>query len=113
MGLLATTFYTFLPCFFFVFAGAPLIERTQGKRTIEGVLALITAVVVGAILDLTLFLGKAVIFSSGVAGLKQLNVISFSGVILSLLLLHRFKLNVIPLILLSIGFGSIRYFLGF
>jgi chromate transporter len=54
-----------------------------------------------------------VIFSSGVAGLKQLNVISFSGVILSLLLLHRFKLNVIPLILLSIGFGSIRYFLGF
>jgi chromate transporter len=113
MGLLATTFYTFLPCFFFVFAGAPLIERTQGKRTIEGVLALITAVVVGAILDLTLFLGKAVIFSSGVAGLKQLNVISFSGGILSLLLLHRFKLNVIPLILLSIGFGSIRYFLGF
>jgi chromate transport protein ChrA len=58
LGLLATTFYTFLPCFFFVFAGAPLIERTQGKRTIEGLLALITAVVVGAILDLTLFLGK-------------------------------------------------------
>jgi len=37
LGLLATTFYTFLPCFFFVFAGAPLIERTQGKRTIEGI----------------------------------------------------------------------------
>jgi hypothetical protein len=34
-------------------------------------------------------------------------------VILSLLLLHRFKLKVIPLILLGIGFGSIRYFLGF
>jgi len=49
LGLVATTFYTFLPCFLFVFAGAPLIERTQGKRTIEGVLALITAVVVGAI----------------------------------------------------------------
>jgi chromate transporter len=113
LGLLATTFYTFLPCFFFVFAGAPLVERTQDNQMIGGVLELITAVVVGAILDLTLFLGKAVIFPSGVAGLKQLNVISLSGVILSLLLLHRFKLKVIPLILLGIGFGSLRYFLGF
>ncbi len=113
LGLLATTFYTFLPCFFFVFAGAPLVERTQDNPMIGGVLELITAVVVGAILDLTLFLGKGVIFPSGVADLKQLNVISMSAVILSLVLLHRFKLKVIPLILLGIGFGSIRYFLGF
>jgi chromate transporter len=113
LGLLATTFYTFLPCFFFVFAGAPLVERTQDNPRIGGVLELITAVVVGAILDLTLFLGKAVIFPSGVTGLKQLNVISMSAVVLSLLLLHRFKLKVIPLILLGIGFGFIRYFLGF
>jgi chromate transporter len=113
LGLLATTFYTFLPCFFFVFAGAPLVEKTQDNPMIAGVLELITAVVVGAILDLTLFLGKAVLFPSGVAGLRQLNVISLSAVILSLLLVHRFKLKVIPLILLGIGFGSIRYFLGF
>ena len=113
LGLLATTFYTFLPCFFFVFAGAPLVEATQDNPRIGGILELITSVVVGAILDLTLFLGKTVIFPSGVAGLKQLNVISLSGVLLSLLLLHRFKLQVIPLILLGIGFGSIRYFLAF
>ena len=113
LGLLATTFYTFLPCFFFVFAGAPLVERTQDNPMIEGVLELITAVVVGAILDLTVFLGKTVIFPSGVAGLNHLNVMSLSGVILSLLLLNRFKLKVIPLILLGIGFGSVRYFLGF
>jgi chromate transporter len=112
LGLLATAFYTFLPCFFFVFAGAPLIERTQGKRTTEGVLALITAVVVGAILDLTLFLGKAVILSSEVVGHKQINPFSLGWVMLSLLLLQRFKLKVILLILLGIGFGSIRYFLG-
>jgi chromate transporter len=113
LALLATTFYMFLPCFFFVFAGAPLVERSQDNPMVGGVLELITAVVVGAILDLTLFLGKAVIFPSGVAGLKQLSLISLSGVILSLLLLHRFKLKVVPLILLGIGFGSVRYFLGF
>ena len=113
LGLVATTFYTFLPCFFFVFAGAPLVERTQDNPMVGGVLELITAVVVGAVLDLTLFLGKAVLFPSGVAGLKHLDVISLSAVMLSLLLLHRFKLQVISLILLGIGFGSIRYFLGF
>ena len=112
LGLLATTFYTFLPCFFFVFAGAPLVERTEGKRTMEGVLALITAVVVGAILDLTLFLGKAVIFSSGIVSLKQINLLALGWAMLSLLLLQRFKLKIVPLILLGIGFGSIRYLLG-
>ena len=107
LGLLATTFYTFLPCFFFVFAGAPLVERTQNKPTIEGVLGLITAVVVGAILNLTLFLGKAVIFPSGVVGFKQLDAVSLGWALLSLFLLQRFKLKIIPLILLGIGFGLI------
>jgi chromate transporter len=112
LGLLATTFYTFLPCFLFVFAGAPLVERTQGKPTIQGVLGLITAVVVGAILDLTLFLGKAVIFPSGRVALRRLDAITLGWVILSLVLLRRFKLNVMHLILLSVGFGLIRYLLG-
>jgi chromate transporter len=112
LGLLATTYYTFLPCFLFVFAGAPLVERTQGKPTIQGVLGLITAVVVGAILDLTLFLGKAVIFPSGRVTLRGLDAISLVWVILSLVLLLRFKLNLIYLIMLSVGFGLIRYLLG-
>ena len=108
LGLLTTTFYTFLPCFLFVFAGAPLVERTQSRPSIQGVLGLITAVVVGAILDLTLFLGKAIIFTSGTVTLRRLDAISLGWVILSLALLQRFKLNVIYLILLSIGFGLIR-----
>jgi chromate transporter len=108
----ATSFYTFLPCFLFVFAGAPLVERTQDKPMIGGVLELITAVVVGAILDLTLFLGKAVIFPPGVVGFKQVNPLSLGWVLLSLLLLQRFKLKIIPLILLGMGFGSMRYFLN-
>jgi chromate transporter len=112
LGLLATTFYTFLPCFLFVFSGAPLVERSQGKPTIQGVLGLITAVVVAAILNLTLFLGKAVIFPSGSVAPRLLDVTSLGWVFFSLVLLGRFKLNVIHLILLSVGFGLIRYLLG-
>jgi chromate transporter len=112
LGLVATTFYTFLPCFLFVFAGAPLVDRTQDKPMIGGALDLITAVVVGAILDLMLFLGKGVIFPSGVVGLKQLDAISLLWALLSLFLLQRLKLKIIPLILLGIGFGFMRNFLG-
>ena len=109
LGLLATTFYTFLPCFLFVFAGAPLVERTENKPVIKGVLVLISAVVVGAILDLTLFLGKAVLFPSGIANAKSLDAISATGVVLSLVLLKQGKMNVAYLILLSILFGLVRH----
>ena len=112
VGLLATTFYTFLPCFLFVFAGAPMVERTQNMPVIKGVLVLITSVVVGAILDLTLFLGKAVIFPSGLVTVRSLDAISAAWVILSLLLLKRGKMNVLSLILLSVVFGVVRYELG-
>ena len=112
LGLLATTFYTFLPCFLFVFAGAPLVERTQSNPTIQGVLGLITAVVVGAILDLALFLGDAVIFPSGRISLRRLDAISLGWAILSFALLRRSKFNVVHLIVLSVGFGLIRYLLG-
>ncbi|HTB95330.1 MAG TPA: chromate efflux transporter [Candidatus Sulfotelmatobacter sp.] len=112
LGLVATSFYTFLPCFLFVFAGAPLVERTQDKPMIGCVLQMITAVVVASILDLTLFLGKAAIFPSGVVGLKQLDAVALIWVLLSLFLLQKLKWKTIPLILLGIGFGSIRYFLG-
>jgi chromate transporter len=112
VGLLATTFYTFLPCFLFVFAGAPLVERTHGKPIIQGVLRLITAVVVGAILDLVLFLGKAVFFPSGAVTLRGFETTSLVWMMISLVLHQRFKLNLIYLILLSSAVGVVRYLLG-
>jgi chromate transporter len=75
-------------------------------------LGLITAVVVGAILDLTLFLGRAVIFPSGNLTFKQLDALSLGWVVLSVVLLQRLKLNLIHLILLSVGVGLIRYLFG-
>jgi chromate transporter len=62
-GLFATTFYTFLPCFLFIFAGAPIIEKTQENKTIKKLLSFVTAAVVGVILNLTLYLGDSVVFN--------------------------------------------------
>src|SRR6201993_3106249 len=56
VALLITVFYTFLPCFLLIFVGAPWIERSGGSQSAGPVLRLITAVVVAAILQLTIFL---------------------------------------------------------
>jgi chromate transporter len=112
VALLATTLYTFLPCFIFVFGGAPLIEHTQNKPAIEGTLGLITAVVVGAILDLTLFLGKSVIFPGDAVTFRQIDGIAVLWIALALVLLKKFNLNVIYLIVLSLAFGALRHWFG-
>jgi chromate transporter len=111
IALLMTVFYTFLPCFLYIFVGGPLIEKSHGNETISAVLKLVTAAVVGVILNLTIYLGKDVIFPGGVL-LSHLNLISLIWVLISLLLLVRFKLNVIYLILLSMGVGFLRFIAG-
>lgn len=111
IGLIATTFYTFLPCFLFIFAGGPIIEKTHGNAVISAILTLVTAAVVGVILNLTIFLGKDIVFPGGIL-LKNLNLISLSWIGLSLLLMLKFRMNVVYLILLSLLFGLARYFIG-
>jgi chromate transporter len=109
LGLLLTTFYTFLPCFLFVFAGAPLVERTHDKPALKGVLSLITAVVVGAMLDLLFFLGRGVLFPTGKVNLLDVDFVSVGWAIAALVLLMRFRINVVYVILLSIAFGLLRH----
>src|SRR5262249_8901269 len=40
LALAVTVFYTFHPCFVFVFVGAPFVEKTHGKPSVEMVLRL-------------------------------------------------------------------------
>ncbi|HYD30693.1 MAG TPA: chromate efflux transporter [Azospirillaceae bacterium] len=65
LGAALTTYVTFLPCFFFIFAGAPYVERLIHVRWLTGALAAITAAVVGVVLNLGVFLGAAVIVPEG------------------------------------------------
>jgi chromate transporter len=111
VALLVTTFYTFLPCFLFVFAGAPLVEKTHGKRSVEAVLRLITAVVVAAMLELMGFLSRGVLFPAGKLCLTGLDGIALTWIGVSLLLLRVFKVNVAWVIGLSILAGLARWFI--
>ncbi len=107
-GLLTTTFYTFLPCFLFIFVGAPLIERTHENKKIKDMLALSTAAVVGVILNLTIYLGKAVIFPTNFS-LAGIDFVALFWTIASFILMHRFKVSMIIMIGISAVLGLIAH----
>ncbi len=62
LGGLLTTYVTFLPCFFFIFAGAPYVEWLIHHRPAAGALAAVSAAVVGVILNLAVWLGVQVLW---------------------------------------------------
>lgn len=64
MGSLVTTWFTFAPCFLWIFLGAPYIERLRGQKSLNGALSTITAAVVGVILNLAVWFALHVLFDS-------------------------------------------------
>ena len=63
LGAALTTWVTFVPCFLWIFAFAPWIERLEHARRLKGGLALLTAAVVGVIANLALWFALHVLFS--------------------------------------------------
>jgi chromate transporter len=66
-GACVATFFTFLPSFIFILAGAPLVEATHGDLKFTAPLTGITAAVVGVILNLAVFFGWHVIWPRATA----------------------------------------------
>lgn len=108
IGLLTTTFYTFLPCFLFIFIGAPLIEQTQHNSKIKAILGVVTAAVVGVVLNLTVYFGQAVVFPKGLA-INAIDYFSLAWIIISFLAMYRFKIGMITWIGVSALAGLVHY----
>ncbi|WP_018688569.1 chromate efflux transporter [Ahrensia kielensis] len=60
---LLTLWVTFVPCFLWIFAGAPYIEWIADQPRLRGALQAITAAVVGVILNLSIWFALHVLFS--------------------------------------------------
>lgn len=106
LGLITTTFYIFLPCFLFIFAGAPIIERTQENKVVKEILSMVTAAVVGVVLNLTFYLGQAVIFPNKF-DIAYMDYLAIGWTIVSFFALYRFKIGMILWIGISALFGLI------
>lgn len=105
IGLLTTTWYTFLPGFIFILAGAPLIEQTRDNKKIVQVLSLVTAAVAGVMLNLAIYLGKAVIWPG------KHDVFALLWVLTSFVALEKLKLNIILWLLISAVAGLFYYYI--
>ncbi|MCI0747053.1 MAG: chromate efflux transporter [Verrucomicrobia subdivision 3 bacterium] len=67
LGAVITVWTTFVPCFLWIFLGAPHIEQLHGNQTLTTALSAVTAAVVGVILNLAIWFGMhALFFSEGV-----------------------------------------------
>ncbi len=62
LGGLMALWTTFVPCFLWIFLGAPLVGWIAGQPRLQGALAAITAAVVGVILNLSAWFALHVLF---------------------------------------------------
>jgi chromate transporter len=108
-GATVATFFTFLPSFIFILAGAPLVEATRNNITFTAPLTAISAAVVGVILSLAVFFAEHVFHISQPLG--NWDLVSLSIAILAALALWRFKLSTIKLIALCALAGLVVSYL--
>lgn len=62
LGSIVTVWVTFVPCFLWIFLGAPYIEALRGNRTLHDALSSITAAIVGVILNLAIWFAVHAVF---------------------------------------------------
>jgi chromate transporter len=109
LGALVTTWTTFVPCFLWVFLGAPYIEKLRGQKQLTAALSTVTAAIVGVILNLAVWFGVHVIFP------PTGNVDWFALVVCAVVFfgMLRWKWNIVPVVLGSGLLGLIYTLVGF
>lgn len=117
LGGLLTTWVTFLPCFLWIFLGAPFIERLRDNHALTAALTAVTAAVVGVILNLALWFGLHVLFGQlrpvTSLGLDMdlpvwgtLDVAALALVIVAILAVFRLKLGAVTVLAIC-AFGGL------
>ena len=105
LGAAVAIWATFVPCFLWIFAGAPHIARIRSLPRLQGALAAITSAVLGVILSLALWFAAHVLFASThalqwgpmhllVPELSSVDVRMLALALVSALLLLRFRWSV-------------------
>lgn len=109
LGAAVTTWVTFVPCFLWIFLGAPYVERLRAHRGLGAALSSITAAVVGVIASLAVHFGAEVIFP----GRVSVDWLGLALVVGGFVGLVRWKWGVIPVILAGAAIGLARRWVGF
>jgi len=107
LGGLLATWVTFVPCFLWIFLGAPFVETIRGNKGLNGAMSAITAAVVGVVLNLAIWFAIHTIFRETMpvrAGLLAFDAPVLASVhpwavalsIAAAIAIFRFKVGMIP-----------------
>jgi chromate transporter len=121
IGSILTTWVTFVPCFLWIFLGAPYIEYLRGNKAITAALSSITASIVGVILNLAIWFSLNTIFAqideTFVLGRIRLYVpawgtVDYAAVVIAVgafIGLFRYKLGMLTTLAVSAFVGLVYY----
>jgi chromate transporter len=111
VSALITTWVTFVPCFLFVFLGAPQVERLGQQPRLSAALTAITAAVVGVILNLGVKFATDALWPLAQGG--SFDVFIAVLAIASFIAMQRFKVGLMPCIGACALLGLLRSFAPF
>lgn len=112
-GATVATFFTFLPSFFFILAGGPIVEATRGELAFTAPLTAISAAIVGVILNLAIFFAWHTFWPQGteatpIPGLPDLLAMIVAAA--AFIALWKYRIDTIRVIGTSALFGLILTF---
>ncbi|PHQ27924.1 chromate efflux transporter [Leeuwenhoekiella nanhaiensis] len=122
LASLVVTWVTFVPCFLFIFTGAPYIEYLRGNKNLTTALSGITAAVVGVVLNLGVWFSIYTLFgevnesrSFGIRWLipewETINIPSLIIGLIAAFVYFILKWDMLKTIIISIACGILYYFI--
>ena len=108
LGAIMTTWATFLPCFLWIFLGAPYIERLRDNARLTATLSAVTAAVVGVVMNLAVWFGLHVLFPAAAP-------VNWPGVAIALVAfvgMQQWKWDIIPVVGGAALLGLLRWAVG-
>jgi chromate transporter len=123
LGAVLTVWVTFVPCFLWIFLGAPYVEVLRGNRRLASALSGVTAAVVGVVLNLALVLGINTLFDQvravevlgnaiPVPVWSSVDVFALVIAVASFVAMWRFKVHVLWVVGVAAGVGIVRAVVG-
>jgi len=123
LGGLLATWVTFIPCFLWIFLGAPFIEVMRGNKALAGALSAITAAVVGVVLNLAIWFAIHTVFREvqplrayGIGFdapvLSSIDPAAFALSLAAAIAIFWFKIGMIPILAACSAVGILLYLAG-
>jgi len=123
LGGLLATWTTFVPCFLWIFFGAPFAEKLRDNKSLNAALSAITAAIVGVVLNLAVWFAVHAVFretvpvrSLGLAfdapKITSVDPWALALAVAAAVAIFRFKVGMITTLGACCAAGMILFFLG-